>query len=215
MTAQEVQPTTGTSTRSPSRSAIGQFTWDTVADVWWWSDGLYHLYGYQPSSVEPTLERFLQHKDPRDRAQIDLVFTRCSQEGGPFSCHHRIIDANGVHKTVVAIGFGHRNAADTRTDVMQGFLVEVTSGSDPESEAALQSLLLSRASIEQVKGALMLVHGVTGDAAFNLLRGYSQVYNKKLAVIVAAVLKAFRTRPPSTAVSRGELDRILWDAAQA
>ena len=67
MTAQEVQPTTGTSTRSPSRSAIGQFTWDTVADVWWWSDGLYHLYGYQPSSVEPTLERFLQHKVKRPR----------------------------------------------------------------------------------------------------------------------------------------------------
>jgi hypothetical protein len=214
MTAHEVQSATLTPGRRPSRSDIGEFTWDTVADVWWWSDGLYRLYGYEPSAVEPTLERFLQHKDPRDRAQIDLVFTRCSQEGGPFSCHHRIIDAHGVHKTVVAIGFGHRDAADARTELMQGFLVEVSSDSDPESEASLQSLLLSRASIEQVKGALMLVHGVSADAAFHLLRGYSQVYNKKVAAIVTAVLEAFSTRPPVAAVSRGELDRIIWEAAQ-
>ena len=207
MSAQEVQSPTRTS--SPRRSRIGEFTWDTLAD------GLYRLYGYQPASVEPTLERFLQHKDPRDRAQIDLVFDQALQEGGPFSCHHRIIDAAGVHKTVVVIGFGHRDVADTHTDVMQGFLVEVSSGADPESEAALQSLLLSRAAIEQVKGALMLVHGITADAAFNLLRGYSQVYNKKLAVIVAAALEAFRTRPPSTTISRGELDRILWDSSQS
>jgi len=214
MTAQEVQASTGTPSESPARSTVGQFTWDTVADVWWWSDELYRLYGYQPSSVKPTLKRFLQHKDPRDSAQIDLVFTQCAQEGGPFSCHHRIIDADGVAKTVVAIGFGHRNAADTNTNLMQGFLVEVTSSGDSDSEAALQSLLLSRASIEQVKGALMLVHGLSADAAFSLLRGYSQVYNKKLAVIVVGVLEAFRSRPPAAAVSRGELDRILWDSAQ-
>ena len=193
---------------------VGQFSWDTTTDAWWWSDGLYRLYGYAPGEVEPTLARFLQHKDPRDRAQIDLVFSRCSQEGGPFSCHHRIIDARGRHKTVVAIGFGRRNSADTHTDVMEGFLVEAGSGSPVESEEGLQTLLRSRASIEQVKGALMLVHGLTADAAFSLLRGYSQVYNKKLSVIVSAVLEAFQARATTSIVSRAELDRILWDSAQ-
>ena len=215
MTAQEVAPTAVPREDRPARSLIGQFTWDTVADVWWWSEDLYRLYGYRPAAVEPTLERFLQHKDPRDRAQIDMVFTRCAQEGGPFSCYHRIIDAHGIHKTVVAIGFGDRNVAGTHTDVMQGFLVEVSSSDDPDTEAALQSVLHSRAPIEQVKGALMLVHGLTADAAFSLLRGYSQVYNKKVAAIVTAVLEAFQARPMTSAVSRAELDRILWDAAQA
>ncbi len=214
MATQEIESTALSSGESSSGSVIGQFTWNTVTDVWWWSEDLYRLYGYPPSAVEPTLERFLEHKDPRDRAQIDLVFAQCRQKGGPFSCCHRIIDAGGIRKTVVAIGFGQRNPDDTRTDVMQGFLVEVSS-SDPETEAALQSLLSSRAPIEQVKGALMLVHGLTADAAFSLLRGYSQVYNKKLAAIVTAVLEAFHTRPATTGVSRAELDRILWDAAQA
>jgi hypothetical protein len=214
MTVHEVRSAPATPGGRAARSVVGEFTWNTVTDVWWWSDDLYRLYGYQPAAVEPTLERFLQHKDPRDRAQIDAVFTRCSREGGPFSCYHRIIDARGLHKTVVAIGFGHRNAADTHTDVMRGFLVEVNSEADPDTETALQSLLLSRAAIEQVKGALMLVHGLTADAAFRLLRGYSQVYNKKLAAIVTAVLEAFQVRATASTVSRGELDRILWDAAQ-
>ena len=215
MTTRELAPAAAVAGQQTGQSLVGQFTWHTVTDVWWWSDGLYELYGYQPSSVEPTLERFLQHKDPRDRAQIDAVFTRCSREGGPFSCHHRIIDAHGVPRTVVAIGFGHRNAADTRTDVMQGFLVEVSRGGGPETEDALQSLLLSRSLIEQVKGALMLVHGLTADAAFSLLRGYSQVYNKKLTAIVAAVLEAFENRATTESISRAELDRILWDSAQS
>ena len=146
--AQEAESPSDAAGDPTARSLVGRFTWDTVADVWWWFNGMYRLYGYQPSAVEPTLERFLQHKDPRDRAQIDLVFSRSSQDGGPFSCHHRIIDAHGINKAVVAIGFGHRNADNTRTDLMQGFLVEVSSGDDAEAEAALQSLLRSRASIE-------------------------------------------------------------------
>lgn len=215
MTAQEVAPTARPSKAMSARPLVGQFTWNTVTDVWWWSDDLYRLYGYAPTAVEPAMERFLQHKDPRDRARIDLVFSRCAHEGGPFSCHHRIIDARGGRKTVVAIGFGHRNADDTHTDVMQGFLVEVATGDDLQAEAALQSLLRSRANIEQVKGALMLVYGLTADAAFSVLHGYSQLYNVKVAAIVAAVLEAFESRPGTSVVSRGELDRILWDAAQA
>jgi hypothetical protein len=210
-----VRPAEVSSGSASTLPVVGEFRWDTVADVWWWSEGLYRLYGYEPGAVEPTLERFQQHKDPRDHAQIELVFRQCLDEGGPFSCHHRIIDARGAGKTVVAIGFGRRDAAGRRTVVMEGFLVEVRSGGDQESEADLQALLASRAGIEQVKGALMLVHGINADAAFNLLRGYSQIYNKKLAAIVAAVLEAFQGRPVASTVSRAELDRILWDAAQS
>ena len=195
-------------------SGLGRFRWDTVADTWWWSDGMFRLYGYEPGAVEPSLERFLQHKDPRDLARIDAVFTRCMAEGGAFSCYHRIQDAQGRPKTVVAVGSGLRDEADTRTVVMEGFLVDVSAGTRTEAEAALHAVLQTRAGIEQVKGAVMLVHGLDADAAFDLLRGYSQVYNKKLADLVAAVLVAFRSRESAETVRRGELDTILWNAAQ-
>ena len=214
MTAQELTRTPDPSQARSARPAVGGFTWNTVTDVWWWSDDLYRLYGYPPAAVEPTLERFFQRRNfttGPDRPRVQPVLAG----GRALQLPPRIIDARGIHKTVVAIGFGHRNAADTRTDVMDGFLVEVSTGDDLEAEAALQSLLRSRAPIEQVKGALMLLYGLTAEAAFSVLRGYSQVYNVKIASIVTAVLEAFQTRSEATdVVTRAELDRILWDAAR-
>jgi hypothetical protein len=191
---------------------VGQFSWDTTSDTWWWSDGLFRLYGYEPGAVAPSLECFLKHKDPRDMARIDAVFGRSLAEGGPFSCYHRIIDAHGVSKTVVAVGIGTRDEAGTRTVLLQGFLVDVGTSRQREAEAALQQVLKSRAGIEQVKGALMLLHGLDADGAFAVLRGYSQIYNRKLSSIVEAVLESFRRRDSSESVQRHELDRMLWDA---
>ena len=194
-------------------SGLGQFEWSPVTGDWSWTDGLYRIYGYAPRSIEPTLERFLQHKDPRDMARIDAVFARCLAQGGPFSCYHRIIDAQGKRKIVVVVGYGERDAKDTRTVRMHGFMVDVTASGEQETSAALQAALKNRAGIEQVKGAIMLVHGLEADAAFALLRSHSQVYNKKVAAIVADLLVAFTTRPEEESVSRGELDQMLWDAA--
>jgi hypothetical protein len=196
-----------------SGSGIGRFEWNTETGAWTWSDGLFGLYGYEPQSVEPSLDLFLKHKDPRDMARIDAVFNRCLSQGGPFSCYHRIIDARGRHKIVVVVGYGERDPEDTRTVLMHGFMVDLTASGQREASEALQAALKNRGGIEQVKGAIMLVHGLSEDAAFALLRGHSQIYNKKVSAIVANLLEAFQNRSSSESISRGELDRMLWDAA--
>jgi len=197
-----------------SDAGVGQFKWDRVSDSWWWSEGMYALYGYEPDQIEPTLEVFVRHKDPRDMARIEAVFDRCLSVGGPFSCYHRIIDGRGKAKTVVVVGYGDRDAEDTRTVMMHGFMVDVTATSQRETSEALQAALKNRAVIEQVKGAIMLVHGLDADAAFALLRGHSQVYNKKVATIAADLAAAFRERGAAEGITKGELDQMLWDAVQ-
>ena len=196
-------------------SGVGRFTWDVLSGSWWWSDDLFRLYGYQPGTVEPSMEAFLRHKHPKDLARIDAVFNRCLEEGGPFSCRHRIIDATGKQRTVVVVGHGDRDEDDTRTVRMQGFMVDVTQSGQQDTNAALEAALKNRAGIDQVKGAIMLVHGLDADAAFALLRGHSQVYNKKVSAIVADLLVAFEQRPSTEGITRGELDRMLWDAAHS
>ena len=215
MASQQAEKGSASAPVAGDRPQVGEFTWDTIADEWWWSDDLYRMYGYEPGSVEPAMELFLRHKDPRDRTRIDAVFTRCLEEGGPFSCYHRINDVHGSEKTVVAIGFGRRNVEDTQTVLMQGFLIDVTTPGRDTTEATLQVVLESRAGIEQVKGAMMLVYGVSAEAAFDLLRGYSQIYNKKLAAIVKTMLADFAARGNAASITRGELDRMLWDAAHS
>ena len=96
---------------------------------------------------------------------------------------------------------------------MRGFLVDVTVSGREETNAALQASFAARAGIEQVKGALMLVYGIGADAAFEVLRSHSQVYNVKVSTLVANVLTMLTRRSSSAGITRGEVDRMLWDAA--
>jgi hypothetical protein len=194
---------------------VGRFTWDVPVGGWWWSDDLFRIYGYEPGAIEPSLDAFMRHKHPQDLARIDAVFNRCLSEGGPFSCWHRIVDAGGKQKTVVVVGFGERSEDDERTVRMHGFMVDVTLSGQQDTNAALEAALQNRAGIDQVKGAIMLVHGIDADAAFALLRGHSQAYNKKVAAIVADLLVAFQERADSETITRAELDQILWTAAHS
>ncbi len=194
-------------------SSVAEFRWDLVTDAWWWSAALYRLFGYEPGTVQPTMERFLRHKDPQDAARIDEVFGRSRSHGGPFSCYHHIIDTLGQKKTVVAVGYGERSSSGSVTVLMRGFLVDVTDSGRQETNAALQASFASRAAIEQVKGALMLVYGIRADAAFEVLRSHSQVYNVKVSTLVASVLTMFTRRSSSAGITRGEVDKMLWDAA--
>jgi hypothetical protein len=192
--------------------AVGQFAWDVRADTWWWSDALYRLLGYEPGAVAPSMDRFLGHKAPEDLAQVDTVFSRCLNDGGPFSCYHHVVDTHGVRKTVVAVGHGERDADDFQTVSINGFIVDVTGSSRQEANTALQATLANRAAIEQVKGIVMLVYGLNADAAFQMLVGHSSIANKKLSAIVGAVLSALDKRSPTETISRSEVDRILRDA---
>jgi hypothetical protein len=202
--------------RRPGRAGqpgVGEFEWDILTNAWWWSDALCHLYGYEPEAAKPSLRTFLRHKDPRDRARIDAVFNRCLAKGGPFSCYHRIIDARGRGRTVVVVGDGIRDAEDTRTVLMHGFMVDVTASVQREASAALQAALTNRAAIEQVKGALMAVHSLDADAAFAVLRGYSQVADKKVSALAEGAVIAFGERGDADGITRSELDQMLWNAA--
>jgi hypothetical protein len=191
---------------------VGQFVWDVRADTWWWSDALYRLLGYEPGVVTPSLERFLQHKARENQAVVDTVFSRCLTEGDPFSCYHHVVDTHGVRKTVVAVGHGDRDAADSQTVAINGFIVDVTGSSRHETNAALQATLVNRAAIEQVKGVVMLVYGLSADAAFQMLVGHSQIANKKVSAIANAMVSALDQRSPTEIISRSEVDRMLRDA---
>ena len=105
-----------------------------------------------------SLEPFLHHKDPADRARVDMVIDRCLQDGGPFSCYHHILDTHGKRKTVVAVGRGDRDIDDTQTVTIHGFLVDVSAGSRADTTIALESALVDRAAIEQVKGMVTLTN---------------------------------------------------------
>jgi hypothetical protein len=59
----------------------------------------------------------------------------------------------------------------------------------------LQRKLATMPQIEQAKGALMLVYGLTDNEAFDLLRRYSQNSNTKLRDLAAALTAQYQRKP--------------------
>jgi AmiR/NasT family two-component response regulator len=56
----------------------------------------------------------------------------------------------------------------------------------------LRTAMTSRAEIEQAKGVLMAVHGITADEAFEKLVTQSQHSNTKLTTVVRELLASLR-----------------------
>src|SRR6476659_896419 len=85
--------------------------------------------------------------------------------------------------------------------------------SQPEMLARIDVLhqrMVTMPEIEQAKGAMMIIYGITADAAFALLRWHSQRRNVKLRSIAVALTQATH-RIAVGAETKGRLDQLLDD----
>lgn len=76
-------------------------------------------------------------------------------------------------------------------------------------DEALPKVVESRASIEQAKGALMLVYGISTEQTFNLVRWRSQQTNTKLRALAKQLVAEFHTLAASEPL-RSEHRRNLF-----
>jgi len=98
----------------------------------------------------------------------------------------------------------------------EGFYADVTpSAQIPREEisAEVAKFTKNRAVIEQAKGMLMNVYGLSADGAFELLKWRSQVTNVKLRLVAAQITRDFvaLTRDHETP-ARTEYDNLLLTA---
>ena len=160
---------------------------------WEWSSEVESLHGYRPGTAVPTTDVVLSHKHPEDRPRVAELLARIRAEHQAFSSRHRIIDSAGHVRHVIVV-------ADTMTDSddevvgTHGFYVDVTPAEDSDRRrvsAAVAEIAESRAVIEQAKGMLMVVYGITAEAAFELLRWRSQEANVKLRRLAEQIADDF------------------------
>ncbi|WP_083583600.1 PAS and ANTAR domain-containing protein [Rhodococcus zopfii] len=193
---------------------VGSFRFIVATDEWEWSDAVARMHGYEPGTVHPTTELVLSHKHPDDLAQITEVLNSQRTTGRPFSSRHRIIDTDGNVKQVVVVGDQLLDAAGTVIGT-SGFYVDLTdSYADDIREnvdEALSTLAESRAIIEQAKGVLMLVYGISADHAFEILTWRSQETNIKLRALAQRIVDivAEGSGPRISDSARNEFDHFL------
>ncbi|MFE6861184.1 PAS and ANTAR domain-containing protein [Nocardia sp. NPDC057668] len=176
----------GTGTQQP----IGGFSFWFAEQRWEWSDEVAAMHGYAPGEVEPTTELLLAHQHPDDRDRVAGAITTMIENGEPFSSRHRIIDTAGYEREVIAVA---DMIVDDRDTVLgtKGYYIEVTDLVEDVAEDLAESYE-GRQTIEQAKGALMLVYGLTPDQAFRLLRWRSQESNVKLRALATQLVAELR-----------------------
>ncbi|WP_072944927.1 PAS and ANTAR domain-containing protein [Rhodococcus koreensis] len=196
----------------------GSFRFYLDGQRWEWSDPVARMHGYQPGEITPTTDLLLSHKHPDDHAQVAALFDKMIHAGAPFSSKHRIIDTDRRIHHVIVVG---DRMVDENGQVIgtSGYYIDVTESleTDPrEFNAALNEAVAelekSRAVIEQAKGALMLVYGISSERAFGILTWRSQQTNTKLRVLAEHFVDALTAEAALPASSRARFDHLLLTA---
>jgi hypothetical protein len=196
---------------------VGSFRFWFVGQRWEWSDEVARMHGYEPGTVTPTTELLMAHKHPDDRRHVQELLDQALHTGRSFSSRHRFIDTRGGEHTVLVLA--DRILADDGSVVgTEGYYVDLTGTLDDARRDALNStlpdLFAARATIEQAKGALMLVYGLGADQAFELLQWRSQQTNTKLRALATQVVAEFHTVAPQPDELRRQFDHLLLTVHQ-
>jgi ANTAR domain/PAS fold len=193
---------------------VGWFRFYFADQRWEWSDEVQRMHGYQPGSVTPTTDLVLAHKHPEDRGQVAATIDQIVNTREAFSTRHRIIDTHGKVRHIVVVG---DRLFDDDGDVAgtHGFYIDVSPppghGHEDLVTARVAEISENRAGIEQAKGMLMLVYGITDDAAFSLLKWLSQEANVKLRALAEQIAEDFREAGQALD-ARAEFDHLLLTA---
>lgn len=212
--------TDGVADQAPSPMGWFRFYFDEQR--WEWSEQVARLHGYEPGTVVPTTELVLSHKHPDDRDKVADTIEAIMNTRGALSSRHRIIDTAGAVHWVVVIGdqFFDDTGAVIGT---HGFYVDVTPAERQRVDAErlrqdfvtarVAEIASNRASIEQVKGMLMLIYNVDEDVAFDVLKWLSQEHNVKLRVLAEQLRTDLRATARET-VDQSTYDHVLLTAQQ-
>lgn len=195
---------------------VGQYQFPAGGDRWRWSDDMFAIHGMGPGDVVPTRDLFLRHVHPQHRDRVAAALEACEQQGATLGEHYTLVDLAGQERTVTISGARERRADH---DVVSGFLVDV-SASQQETVASavntqLHQALESHAVIDQAKGVLMLVYGIDGDAAFELLRWSSQQRNVRLLALAERLVAAVESAGGLSPVWRAKLDELFFQSLGA
>jgi hypothetical protein len=195
----------------------GGFRFWFIGQRWEWSDEVCRMHGYEPGAVSPTTKLVLSHKHPDDRTAVQDLLDHALHSGGSCSSRHRFYDTAGDEHRVIVVADRMLDEAGAVVGT-RGYYIDVTETLDENRREVLDEMLPqvveARAVIEQAKGALRLVYGISDEQAFNLLRWRSQESNTKVRELAAQLVAELDTLASASARLRSDFDHLFLTVHQ-
>ncbi len=188
----------------------GRYRYDASTDVWTVAPTARQLLGLDPDCA-PHTAGLLGLLPDEEREQVARFVLDAIRRRVPFSTLLHLPRPDGDVREVLVVGEG---AYDGEVLVaVRGHVVDVEAigaeRADERIDRAVAEVVANRAMIEQAKGALSLAYGFDGEAAFALLRWWSNRRNVKVKVLAERLLTEAGTGAASTPELRVAVDGVL------
>ncbi|MBV8212029.1 MAG: PAS domain-containing protein [Verrucomicrobia bacterium] len=182
-------------------SHIGSFGWDVASGRIYWSQETYRIFDLDPAS-EPALEFVLDRTHPDDRAMVQQLIDRVSNEKTDFDFEHRLLLPNGSVRYVRVAGRPAK--AKSGNLEFMGLVSDIT-------ERKLGEEALQKAQAE-------LAHVTRVSTLGELTASIAHEINQPLAAIVGnanAGLRWLSKESPDLDETRDAIRRIIRDGNRA
>jgi PAS domain S-box-containing protein len=113
---------------------VGSWEWDISADLVWWSDELYRIYGLGRREAIG-YETFLGRVHPEDRSMVDAIVRQAMATGEPFAFDHRVVHDDGSVRLLYGAGRVIRDSS-SRPIRMVGIGHDITERKEAEEARA-------------------------------------------------------------------------------
>jgi len=149
---QALQHSEATLTKAQQIAHLGNWELDDATHELLWSDETFRIFGFEPGSVNPTMELFLKSVLPDDAPELLKEIKYSWETSSPFSRDHRIVMPEGE------VRFVHEQAeiifnADGKPQKWVGTVQDITANKKAEEElkSSLEQLQQLSQYIEQVR----------------------------------------------------------------
>ncbi len=122
---------------------IGTWDWSIASGDLYWSESIWHLFGYTQDSFVPSYDKFLAAVHPEDRQKLIDAINASVAHGAAYDVEHRCVWPDGTVRWLLERGDVVR-AADGSPSHMLGVVQDIT-----ERKQAQDEILLLNADLEK------------------------------------------------------------------
>lgn len=177
----------------------GTFQYYFATDTFHWSDEMFTMHGYEPGEIEPTFELGQSHVHPTMRESSAAFWAEVTEHNGPLSMYLTLQDKSRKDYQTLVVG-GPLFDGDKHIGVW-GLLIDLTRSIHTDSHRlaneAVAAATRKRSTIDQAKGVLTGMTGISTREAFDVISQHSQDTNRKANLVAQDILDAHgRQIPP-------------------
>jgi PAS domain S-box-containing protein len=182
-------------------SRTGSFAWRVASGELFWSDEIFRIFEYD-RAMTPSLDLVLQRTHPEDRAAVQRLLDRVSDEGEDWELDRRLLMPDGSVKYVHAVAHVVNDASDNLEFV--GAVMDVTATKRAEEQLNLVRAELAHVTRVTTMGELTaaIAHEVSQPLTGLVSSGH-------------ACLRWLAGDPPNLEAARRAVERMVNDGSRA